>query len=491
MTAAANARVRRRRARGGAADDAEAALRGRRRRAPRAPTRTRTNSNPQREPPSCCSRITWRRTGRWSWASSAKARLSPLRVRRAAPRMRSHAAGWWRRGQARARATRMLRSRGTRVGQGCTHGQPRNAQPRLGARRGCRRFQALGCAVRLPQTCAGVWAWVHVVRTRSQGLLARGASKPAAGPGTRRICPPSRCAGGPGQRAARRPRRQQAAHGQAGVLRHQGRRLQGAGHGGREPFAAGRGGVCRAAQQARRPRAAPAQPHSVSPQPPRRPHISAGAPQLLAAACSTLPAHGMLGSAGAAPGAKRSRALSNWHACGAVRALRPSPPARVRRCAPASRPAPRLPSAAALRRAPGARSVRRGDIVGVQGFPGKSKKGELSIFPKDLAVLAPCLHMLPKRGIQNQARRRPRAARRAPGTCSRGPARRPGRGPLPARPPSAAGLHQQGRRVPCRACACLCAHHAPGLRGSVDNGSATLLGTAALALLASKRAHKF
>jgi len=189
--------------------------------------------------------------------------------------------------------------------------------------------------------------------------------------------------------------------------------------------------------------------------------------------------------------APSAAALSNWHACGAVRALRPSPPARVRRCAPASRPAPRLPSAAALRRAPGARSVRRGDIVGVQGFPGKSKKGELSIFPKDLAVLAPCLHMLPKRGIQNQARRRPRAARRAPGTCSRGPARRPGRGPLPARPPSAAGLHQQGRRVPCRACACLCAHHAPGLRGSVDNGSATLLGTAALALLASKRAHKF
>ncbi len=26
--------------------------------------------------------------------------------------------------------------------------------------------------------------------------------------------------------------------------------------------------------------------------------------------------------------------------------------------------------------------VKRGDIVGVTGFPGKSKKGELSIFPK-------------------------------------------------------------------------------------------------------------
>ena len=48
--------------------------------------------------------------------------------------------------------------------------------------------------------------------------------------------------------------------------------------------------------------------------------------------------------------------------------------------------------------------MKRGDIVGVEGFPGKSKKGELSIFPRALAVLAPCLHMLPKRGIQNQAR---------------------------------------------------------------------------------------
>ncbi len=86
-------------------------------------------------------------------------------------------------------------------------------------------------------------------------------------------------------------------------------------------------------------------------------------------------------------------------------------PARARRRAPAARSAPRLRSAAALRRAPGARSVRRGDIVGVQGFPGKSKKGELSIFVRALTVLAPCLHMLPKRGIQNQARPRPCAAR--------------------------------------------------------------------------------
>lgn len=51
-------------------------------------------------------------------------------------------------------------------------------------------------------------------------------------------------------------------------------------------------------------------------------------------------------------------------------------------------------------------SIKRGDIVGVEGFPGKSKKGELSIFPRKVEVLAPCLHMLPKRGIKDQARSR-------------------------------------------------------------------------------------
>jgi len=40
--------------------------------------------------------------------------------------------------------------------------------------------------------------------------------------------------------------------------------------------------------------------------------------------------------------------------------------------------------------------IRRGDIVGVVGYPGKSKKGELSIFAKRVELLAPCLHMLPK-----------------------------------------------------------------------------------------------
>lgn len=39
--------------------------------------------------------------------------------------------------------------------------------------------------------------------------------------------------------------------------------------------------------------------------------------------------------------------------------------------------------------------VRRGDIVGVVGNPGKTKKGELSIVPTEIQLLAPCLHMLP------------------------------------------------------------------------------------------------
>ncbi|KAJ9159831.1 hypothetical protein P3X46_025295 [Hevea brasiliensis] len=41
-------------------------------------------------------------------------------------------------------------------------------------------------------------------------------------------------------------------------------------------------------------------------------------------------------------------------------------------------------------------SVKRGDIVGVIGFPGKTKRGELSIFPRSFTVLSHCLHMMPR-----------------------------------------------------------------------------------------------
>ncbi len=47
--------------------------------------------------------------------------------------------------------------------------------------------------------------------------------------------------------------------------------------------------------------------------------------------------------------------------------------------------------------------IHRGDIIGVEGFLGKSKKGELSIFPHSLTMLTPCLHPLTKEhyGIQD------------------------------------------------------------------------------------------
>ncbi|GAB4850813.1 hypothetical protein Ancab_030113 [Ancistrocladus abbreviatus] len=50
-------------------------------------------------------------------------------------------------------------------------------------------------------------------------------------------------------------------------------------------------------------------------------------------------------------------------------------------------------------------SVKRGDIVGVTGFPGKTKRGELSIFPRSFIVLSHCLHMMPRQkaapGLEN------------------------------------------------------------------------------------------
>ncbi|KAL1556642.1 lysine--tRNA ligase [Salvia divinorum] len=44
-------------------------------------------------------------------------------------------------------------------------------------------------------------------------------------------------------------------------------------------------------------------------------------------------------------------------------------------------------------------SVKRGDIVGIVGIPGKTKRGELSIFPKRFIVLSHCLHMMPRQRV--------------------------------------------------------------------------------------------
>ncbi|CAM9443312.1 unnamed protein product, partial [Choristocarpus tenellus] len=49
--------------------------------------------------------------------------------------------------------------------------------------------------------------------------------------------------------------------------------------------------------------------------------------------------------------------------------------------------------------------LRRGDVVGVTGFVGKSKTGQLSVFPTCLVLLSPCLHMLPRMGLKSQETR--------------------------------------------------------------------------------------
>ena len=40
-------------------------------------------------------------------------------------------------------------------------------------------------------------------------------------------------------------------------------------------------------------------------------------------------------------------------------------------------------------------AVRRGDLIGVEGQPGRSKTGELSLRPTSIISLSYCLHMLP------------------------------------------------------------------------------------------------
>lgn len=40
-------------------------------------------------------------------------------------------------------------------------------------------------------------------------------------------------------------------------------------------------------------------------------------------------------------------------------------------------------------------SIKRGDIIGVEGKPGRTKTGELSVAPFRVQLLSPCLHMLP------------------------------------------------------------------------------------------------
>ena len=53
-------------------------------------------------------------------------------------------------------------------------------------------------------------------------------------------------------------------------------------------------------------------------------------------------------------------------------------------------------------------TLRRGDVVGVVGSPGKSKRGELSLFPESLELLSPCMRMLPKKITNVEVRFRQR-----------------------------------------------------------------------------------
>lgn len=41
-------------------------------------------------------------------------------------------------------------------------------------------------------------------------------------------------------------------------------------------------------------------------------------------------------------------------------------------------------------------TLKRGDIIGVEGNPGRSNTGELSIRPSKITSLSYCLHMIPK-----------------------------------------------------------------------------------------------
>lgn len=49
--------------------------------------------------------------------------------------------------------------------------------------------------------------------------------------------------------------------------------------------------------------------------------------------------------------------------------------------------------------------IRRGDIIGVTGYPGRTKTGELSVMPKTIDVLSPCLAMLPKTNLKDKETR--------------------------------------------------------------------------------------
>jgi len=49
--------------------------------------------------------------------------------------------------------------------------------------------------------------------------------------------------------------------------------------------------------------------------------------------------------------------------------------------------------------------IKKGDIIGVVGFPCRSKTGELSIIPHEIKILSPCLHMLSLKKLEDKETR--------------------------------------------------------------------------------------
>ena len=93
-----------------------------------------------------------------------------------------------------------------------------------------------------------------------------------------------------------------------------------------------------------------------------------------------------------------------------------------------------------------ANTIKRGDIIGVVGQPGKTKRGELSLFPTSLQLLTPCLHMMPKTTYGEHSR-----------------PHRPHTGPTQARhAPAPGGAPACGSPVPPRCPRCHCAAQQPG-----------------------------
>lgn len=50
--------------------------------------------------------------------------------------------------------------------------------------------------------------------------------------------------------------------------------------------------------------------------------------------------------------------------------------------------------------------IKRGDIIGVKGYPTRTKTGELSVVPRKMELLSPCLHAMPHYyGLKDKVKR--------------------------------------------------------------------------------------